>query len=119
MAAPSISGAAVIVSLYRSVLRVHKHKLPPLLRTMGDKYAREEFRRHKEGKTTNEQWGEFYIEWTKYVGTLTGNSGEPTSGDISPEVFDRLSSEQLQQLAALRQEAVKLRGKIAPGDDQS
>ena len=49
-------GAGVILGLYRQILRAHQRQLPAPMRVLGDGYAREEFRRHLEGKTTQEQW---------------------------------------------------------------
>lgn len=99
------SGA--ILSLYRDVLRVHRQNLPPTMRALGDRYVRDEFRRHKEGDTTDPQWRAFGSEWQQYVVTLRG-SGAQVTGQIGRDVVESLSQEQLQQLDRLRDEALRL-----------
>ena len=38
---------AAVLPLYRDILRLHRHKLPPVMRDLGDRYAREEFKARK------------------------------------------------------------------------
>lgn len=44
MAVSAAEGRKVVVGLYRDILRLHKSKLPPVMRTLGDRYVREEFK---------------------------------------------------------------------------
>ncbi len=41
-----------MLNLYRSIVRLHRKKLPPALRTMGDAYVRHEFDLHKKANLT-------------------------------------------------------------------
>lgn len=119
-----------ILVLYRSILRIHRSKLPTPMRQLGDRYVREEFKAHASPKTTPEQWQTFLDEWQRYRDMLAGAAdlgpngtlrpegeslvtGIETSGDIAPDVEAGLSSEQQERLLKLREEAVKL-GKSLP-----
>ena len=44
--------AAAMLNLYRSIIRLHRKKLPPALRTMGNTYVRHEFDLHKKANLT-------------------------------------------------------------------
>ncbi len=41
-----------MLNLYRSIVRLHRKKLPPALRTMGNTYVRHEFDLHKKANLT-------------------------------------------------------------------
>lgn len=41
-----------MLNLYRSIIRLHRKKLPPALRTMGNTYVRHEFDLHKKANLT-------------------------------------------------------------------
>lgn len=105
-----------IIALYRAVLRCHAQRLPPPLRSMGDSYARDEFRRHHKANppATAKQWEQFALEWAKYVEMMEGrgdlNSASP-SGSLDDSMLRHMSEEQLQRLDMLKQEAEKLGGK--------
>nr|XP_045585760.1 succinate dehydrogenase assembly factor 3, mitochondrial-like [Procambarus clarkii] len=58
--------------LYKTVLKLHRG-LPLELRALGDQYARDEFRRHKEA--TPEQAQIFMSEWTNYAVTIAKQLG--------------------------------------------
>lgn len=98
-----------IIRLYRLVLRSHR-MLPPPMRSLGDRYARDEFRRHREAETTAEQWTEFSEQWKMYVRTIRGDvgSGVVSSGELSVDQLQGMSSEQLDQLTQLRKESLRL-----------
>ena len=106
-------GRSIILSLYREILRTHRTDLPPPMRALGDRYARDEFKRHKEGNTTETQWREFHSEWQKYLLQIKGVNHEPVNGALSDEVFDNLTDEQKQQLARLHGQAVKVAEHLA------
>ncbi|GAV08444.1 hypothetical protein RvY_18130 [Ramazzottius varieornatus] len=55
--------------LYKAVLRLHRG-LPTELKILGDKYVREEFRRHKTADRNSDYVRGFMIEWTDYAITL-------------------------------------------------
>lgn len=71
----SRQAAAPVLSLFRRVMRLHG-RLPPPMRSMGDAYARDEFRRHLRGKTTAQQWRAFVEEWDRYCDLLAPREGE-------------------------------------------
>ena len=92
--------------LYAAVLRVHRRQLPPPMRDMGTRYARDEFRRHRDANTTPAQWAEFETQWRKYVGMLSGTADLPAGdGDVDLETLNAMTPEQKQRLAALQEEA--------------
>ncbi|GAB4813878.1 hypothetical protein N2152v2_000924 [Parachlorella kessleri] len=66
--------AAPVISLFRSILRLHRDKLPPPMRAMGDAYVKDEFSKHLRGKTTERQWQVFMQEWQRYHAMLSGNA---------------------------------------------
>jgi hypothetical protein len=104
----SQSGLQRILGLYRTVLRVHRHKVPKPLRPLGDSYAQEEFRRHLKAKTTQPQWREFVQQWTQYCQMLNGEADlAERSGELPDDVVERLTPEQLQQLEELKQAALE------------
>jgi hypothetical protein len=132
-AARSGSGAAALLSLFRSILRLHRERLPPPMRSMGDTYVKSEFRRHLRGSTTEEQWRVFVAEWQRYAAMLGGSadqqspaplaSGIPQpapgiasvtaaiaggSADMTEQLLTHLSPDQRRQLIKLQQEALAL-----------
>jgi hypothetical protein len=98
-------GVALILRLYREVLRLHRERLPPPMRDLGDSYARAEFRSHLRGKTTQPQWQEFVKEWQTYVATLQGDAHAATDAEASVErVLTQSSDEQRKRLEQLQRE---------------
>jgi hypothetical protein len=51
-------------SLYRALLRAHRHHLPPDMRQLGDTYVRAEFQRHRSAKDAKYISG-FFAEWER------------------------------------------------------
>ena len=64
--------AAPVLSLFRQILRLHRDKLPPPMRAMGDTYVKDEFAKHLQGKTSEAQWAVFMQEWQRYHAMLSG-----------------------------------------------
>jgi hypothetical protein len=84
---------------------------------MGDAYARDEFRRHREAKTTAAQWEAFTLEWQRYLNMLQGNADLPdSSGDIPEDMLKNLNAHQQRQLAKLKEEAARAREEILSGN---
>lgn len=120
--------AAPVLSLFRSLLRLHREKLPGPMRMMGDTYLRDEFRKHLRGSTTEAQWQAFMSEWERYRVMLAGEAdlipagtavdGKEgindiadrfhSSGAISIDALEGMSADQRAKLAQLREEAEKL-----------
>ena len=74
---------------------------------MGDSYAKDEFKRHRDAQTTNQQWAVFEDEWRKYFAMLSGEADISASGEIPPDVLTSLNSEQKVRLNILELEARK------------
>uniref|UniRef100_A0A7S3VMP9 Succinate dehydrogenase assembly factor 3 n=1 Tax=Dunaliella tertiolecta TaxID=3047 RepID=A0A7S3VMP9_DUNTE len=118
-------GAALVISLYRSILRLHKDRLPPQLRSLGDAHARSEFQAHLRGRTTAEQWEQFYQAWRGYLLTLGGSDVQPRVGQLDDGTSQALAAasttfaanldkyltpEQKLRMESLRKEAQQLGG---------
>mmetsp|Transcript_30514 Transcript_30514/g.42254 ORF Transcript_30514/g.42254 Transcript_30514/m.42254 type:complete len:119 (+) Transcript_30514:290-646(+) len=106
-----MSARNTILKLYRNVLRAHRQNLPPPMRAVGDRYAKDEFRKHKEGETSETQWREFISEWQKYVNSINGTSGS-TPGEIPLETLETLTPEQKVQLERLKAETLRFSGTV-------
>ncbi|GIL75719.1 hypothetical protein Vretimale_15245 [Volvox reticuliferus] len=109
MASSPRQAAAQIISLYREVLKLHRERLPPPVRDLGDSYVRAEFRSHLRGKTTMSQWTQFVNEWRGYLATLRGEEHTtPTNANVSAElmtgVYDSLSEDQRKRVEMLHKE---------------
>jgi hypothetical protein len=111
------AGVKTILHLYRSILRMHRHKLPGDMRELGDDYVRSEFIAHLRGKNppSRAQWLEFVSQWRGYVAMLSGDGAHaaPSSGGLSSEELAlraeqlnaMLSPEQVLRIEALKKEA--------------
>ena len=101
----SKASVAALLAGYRTVLRVHRTRLPPPMRELGDQYARTEFRAWAAARAvTAAQWREFGDQWRRYVDMLLGvaDTVQAASGDIPPEMLGQLNDEQKAQLERLR-----------------
>ncbi|KAL4768770.1 hypothetical protein BDW60DRAFT_225479 [Aspergillus nidulans var. acristatus] len=109
-AAPSNMGSAASLSealallppipLYRRILRVHRKKLDPEMRILGDSYVKSEFRAHRGTENPLHIIG-FLTEWQLYAQKLEGDSwiGEK----LDQGKLDKMSDQQLGQLYELMQ----------------
>lgn len=97
-----------LMHLYRAILRVHHQKLPPVMREMGDKYAKTEFLAHINGKTSASQWDRFTAEWIQYHQKLGGQGADQPEADVVAD----MSPEQQSKMAKLYDEAQDLRKKM-------
>ncbi|KAJ1162113.1 hypothetical protein NDU88_002591 [Pleurodeles waltl] len=100
-------------SLYKRILLLHR-ALPLDLKTLGDQYVKDEFRRHKSANPTETK--RFMKEWESYASMLAQQANEKLSnpatnmrfGKSLPEQkLEDLREEQLGQLHELMQEATK------------
>ncbi|KAM7361489.1 succinate dehydrogenase assembly factor 3 [Cochliomyia hominivorax] len=106
--------------LYKTILRLHRG-LPDELRELGDKYVRDEFRRHL--KCTPMEAQLFMTEWAKYAVTISkqlGLRGKPqgTLGDeLDPKTVEMLKDDQVVQLYELMLAAKGLDDEVITADD--
>ncbi|XP_035174370.1 succinate dehydrogenase assembly factor 3, mitochondrial [Oxyura jamaicensis] len=109
--------------LYRRLLRLHR-ALPPALRELGDRYVREEFRKHKAAGPAEAQ--RFLREWENYAALIRQqinedkqNSREKTVFGIqlTEEKLNDFRDEQIGQLKELMDEATKPHKKITVSKD--
>jgi len=132
MSSPATREAmAPILGLYRQILRAHYQQLPTPMRVLGDGYAREEFRRHLEGATTEAQWIEFGAQWGKYLAQIAPPRGKESagegatargpniSGSLDAETVASMSEEQREQLRRLKAEAQRFGRSVLQGADES
>ena len=98
--------------LLRAILRVHR-RLPGPMRSVGDAYVVDEFRRHR--AATPAFVAPFLQQWTDYLDMLRAQTAQWTPGPGRPRIgkalraeeLDSLSDEQIGQLNELRTEAAK------------
>ncbi|CAK5278176.1 unnamed protein product [Mycena citricolor] len=98
------------ITLYRGILRAHRH-LPQDLRFMGDGYVKAEFHRHQNVTNPVHLMG-FLVSWKAYLDEIpTGPGGREgfRGKKLDPTVFDKMSKEQLGQLYELLQATKELR----------
>ncbi|KAF9885459.1 acetate non-utilizing protein 9 [Aspergillus nanangensis] len=88
------------LQLYRRVLRVHRKKLDPEMRILGDGYVKSEFRAHRNVDNPLHIIG-FLTEWQLYAQKLEGNNWEGDKLDKSK--MDKMSDQQIGQLYELMQ----------------
>ncbi|XP_052864963.1 succinate dehydrogenase assembly factor 3, mitochondrial [Anopheles cruzii] len=94
--------------LYKSILRMHRG-LPEALQDLGNKYVKEEFKRHKNCSVVESQL--FINEWAEYALILAeqlGLRGKPVGmigANLSEKQLQFFRDEQLSQLYELLQEA--------------
>ncbi|KAL4988569.1 succinate dehydrogenase assembly factor 3, mitochondrial [Aspergillus falconensis] len=123
-AAPSNLGSAASLSealallppipLYRRILRVHRRKLDPEMRILGDSYVKSEFRAHRGTENPLHIIG-FLTEWQLYAQKLEGDSwiGEK----LDQGKLDKMSDQQLGQLYELMQTIQNKDGKGDSGGE--
>jgi len=104
--------------LYKSCLKLHRG-LPSHLKTIGDTYVRDEFRRHI--TATPEQTAIFMEAWAKYAITLTKQLGkrgvhtaQPLGESLKVDDLETFSDEQISQLYELHLEAKKPQDSSTP-----
>eukprot|EP00123_Amoebidium_parasiticum_P022087 comp7954_c0_seq1/m.3497 comp7954_c0_seq1/g.3497 ORF comp7954_c0_seq1/g.3497 comp7954_c0_seq1/m.3497 type:complete len:110 (-) comp7954_c0_seq1:419-748(-) len=95
------------LSLYAQILRLHRN-MPQELRYLGDRYVRDEFKRHKNAKPEfvaqfMQQWQWYAKDLSQQLAMQSDNIGAP----LAPDHVEALNPEQLGQLSVLREEATK------------
>ena len=94
------------ITLYRTILKQHRFKLPPEMRALGDRYVKEEFRQHKNAKP--EFLARFFDEWEKYSAHLGGSPPSAGYGKPIGEAVNQMTDEQKTMLAKLAEESRKV-----------
>ncbi|KAH8100782.1 ACN9-domain-containing protein [Cristinia sonorae] len=102
--------------LYRSILRAHRH-LPYEMRSLGDTYVKDEFRRHQKIDNPLHIIG-FLSQWKVYLDELPRGPGAAQfkGKKLDMTVLEKMSPEQLGQLYELMQ-ATKDVWKPTPAED--
>ncbi|XP_060075978.1 succinate dehydrogenase assembly factor 3, mitochondrial-like [Ylistrum balloti] len=105
----SSTQGARVRALYKAILKLHRG-LPLNFKAIGDQYVKDEFKRHK--NITSAEAEVFMDEWTKYylmIGKqLSQRKQKQTIGvNMSSELLDCFSDEQIVQLMELKTETVK------------
>jgi hypothetical protein len=93
------------VQLYRTILRLHRVKLPLELRRVGDSYVKHEFVQFKKAKP--EHLTHFYKEWDKYVAMLNKKSDRNRIGEDMTVEIKAMSPEQQLKMKELAEEIKK------------
>ncbi|KAL3460430.1 hypothetical protein BJX64DRAFT_184508 [Aspergillus heterothallicus] len=101
--ASSLSEALALlppIPLYRRILRIHRKKLDPEMRILGDSYVKSEFRAHQKTENPLHIIG-FLTEWQLYAQKIEGDTWSGEKLDKSK--LDKMSDQQLGQLYELMQ----------------
>ncbi|KAM9231122.1 succinate dehydrogenase assembly factor 3, mitochondrial [Leptosomus discolor] len=109
--------------LYRRILLLHR-ALPAALRALGDRYVKEEFRKHKAAGPAEAQ--RFLREWENYAALIQQQIDEDKRNlrektvygiQLTEEKLDDFRDEQIGQLKELMDEATKPRERITISKD--
>lgn len=101
------------IPLYRRLLRIHRKKLDPEARIMGDLYLKAEFRRHKDIDNPIHIIG-FLSQWQQYGQQLEGDEWKGQVMDA--ELMEKLSDQQIGQMYELMQ-AIQKRGRDSADEE--
>ena len=96
------------LTLYRSILRQHRLKLPLMMRDIGDKYVRNEFKLHKNVNKL-ENLNQFFTAWDGYLSGLNRKAYDQRIGNhLRVNDVKALSPEQMHKLQELKHETEKI-----------
>nr|ACO14714.1 ACN9 protein homolog, mitochondrial precursor [Caligus clemensi] len=109
---PKIEHVRKVRMLYKTVLRLHRGFPNAAMKELGDGYAKDEFKRHKEADPTQtrifmDEWTKYAIDVSKQLGIKGPRTAKPIGSKMSELQVDSLSEEQIVQLYELYQETVK------------
>ncbi|KAK0520459.1 hypothetical protein OC834_007032 [Tilletia horrida] len=91
------------IPLYRRLLRAHRYALAAEMRSLGDAYIKDEFRRHRKTDNPLHIIG-FLSQWKLYLDALEVDRGLGMKSDgrrLDPDLLEKLSEEQTYQLYEL------------------
>ena len=94
--------------LLRQILRAHRTKLPPNMRSLGDQYVRKEFAEMRD-VTKPEVLERFRDEWEKYLQQLETAPADDLGADLDAEILGTMSDDQKAKLVDMRASSRKLR----------
>lgn len=102
-----ISHVRRVRTLYKSILKLHRG-LPQEIQELGNNYAKDEFKRHKNLKPDTQEVTIFMYEWTEYAINLAKQLGVGSikrdgkvGKNLQPESLDKFNDEQVLQLHEL------------------
>ncbi|QQP53026.1 ACN9 protein -like protein_ mitochondrial [Caligus rogercresseyi] len=112
MSGPKIEHVRKVRMLYKTILRLHRGFPNAAMKELGDGYAKDEFRRHKEADPTQtrifmDEWTTYAINLSKQLGIKGPKTAKPVGSKMSELHVDSLSEEQIVQLYELYQETIK------------
>mmetsp|Transcript_135454 Transcript_135454/g.235567 ORF Transcript_135454/g.235567 Transcript_135454/m.235567 type:complete len:107 (-) Transcript_135454:82-402(-) len=93
--------------LFRSIMRLHRTRLPETMRKLGDPYVRKEFRLHYKPDVKEAHKAMFISQWQDYAQTLSAQT-KITGKEMSSEQLGKLNDEQKKQLGELEKNAKTL-----------
>merc|ERR1712238_132388 len=94
-------------TLYRTILRLHRTKLPGPMRSLGDAYVKKEFKLHYKPNVEEKQRMMFVREWNSYVDTI-GAQESVVGKSMSDDQMGKLNDQQKMQLDNLEKTAKSL-----------
>ncbi|CAJ1348766.1 unnamed protein product [Effrenium voratum] len=94
-------------SLFRTIMRLHKIKLDPQMRSLGDSYARKEFRLHAKPQVQEPHKQMFLKAWRNYV-DMVSSQDTVVGQEMSTEEKSKLNDQQKVQLESLEKSAKSL-----------
>ena len=94
--------------LLRQILRAHRTKLPPNMRSLGDQYVRKEFADMRD-VTKPDVLERFRGEWEKYLQQLEAAPADDLGADLDAEILGTMSDDQKAKLVDMRASSRKLR----------
>jgi hypothetical protein len=101
---------AKVLALYRRILTLHRQKLEPHMRVLGDQYVRDEFKRHKGAAPKFVPL--FLREWEQYAAVMESKQSR-FGQELSAEDSQLLDGEQKVKLRSLQDAAKKVGETIA------
>ena len=101
------------IPLYRRLLRIHRKKLEPEARLIGDTYVKAEFRRHKDVENPLHIVA-FLTQWQQYGQQLEGDGWREEKLDSG--FLDKMSDQQIGQMYELMQ-SIQKRGRESADEE--
>ena len=94
-----------VLTLYKRILTLHRHKLTSHMRVLGDQYVRDEFKRHKSAESKFVPL--FLREWDEYA-TVLDRKKDRFGQHLSTQDQELLDGEQKMTLQSLQDAAKKV-----------